>query len=327
MNFVIIGCGVAGAAAAKKLKENLPEAGITVLDAEGFGLYSRMRLPEVVSGKLMESKLILSSGDSLRSLGIDWRAKTAESFDPAAKTIRLSDGSVLPYDTLILALGASAFQPPVKGAVPGMTFRSMEDLHRILKEAEHAASAVIIGGGLLGLEAAHALGERGIAVSVAECSPRLLPRQLNEEQSEFLRKKLEEKGFRIHTGTSADSLEKTAAGWKVHLVSGETLEANLVLFSAGIRPNVKLAEAAGARVERGIVVGNRLETTLPDVFAVGDCAQVNGTVYGLWPAAKDQGNAAAEILSGKMDSFTPPEYKPRLKVPGVQLNDIPGKAT
>ena len=325
MKYVVIGAGVAGVTAAKKLKENLPESQIVVLDAEGAGLYSRMRLPEVLAGKLPEAKLILSSGDSLKSLGIEWIPETAASFDPSAKTVALADGSLLSYDVLILAVGASAFQPPVKGAVPGMTFRNMEDLHRILKEAEHAKSAVLIGGGLLGLEAAHALRVRGLSISVVEYMPRLLPRQLNEEESKILRMKFEEMGDRIYTGASVESLEKVPDGWKAHLSSGEVLEGGLVLFSAGIRSNLKLAQDAGAQVDRGIVVGKRLETSLPDVYAVGDCAQLDGTVYGLWMASKDQGNAVAEILSGRMDSYTPSVYVPNLKIPGIQLKEIMGR--
>jgi len=323
MRFIIVGCGVAGVTAAKKLRELMPASDIVLLDREGLGLYSRMRLPEVLAGKLPETKLVLSSGDSLRALGIDWRGGvSAQSFDPKAKTVLLSTGETLVYDRLILALGASASLPPVKGALPSMTFRSLDDLHHILSGAAHAESAIVVGGGLLGLEAAYALHQRGIKVSIIECMPRLLPRQLNEIESRILLEKFEEFGYTVYTGCSVESLKEVLSGWCATLSTGEELTGDLVLFSAGIRPNTELAKNAGAAVERGIVVGECFETSLPDVYAIGDCAQFGGIVYGLWMASKDQGEAAAGILAGKQDSFAPPAYTPSLKIPGIQLKEI-----
>lgn len=323
MKIIIIGCGIAGFTAARKLRELDPQADITVIDREGHGLYSRMRLPEVLAGKLPENKLILSSSDTITSLRITpVCGVSAVSFDPEKKTVLLSDGVSLCYDKLILALGATASLPSIEGALPSMTLRSIEDLDRFLKQAEKAETATVIGGGLLGLEAAHSLRVRGIGVSIVECMPRLLPKQLSEKESGILLEKFKEAGYQVYVDRKTVSIHTEYGDVFTVLDNGEILQSDMVIISAGIRPVTEPAKSAGAEVERAIVVNSKFETSLKDVYAIGDCAQINGVTYGLWIASKDQGEALAEILCGKKDSFVPPVYEPSLKIPGIKLNDI-----
>ncbi len=323
MNTVIIGCGIAGFTAAKTLREKAPSSEITLIDGGTHGLYSRMRLPEALAGTLPEEKLILASPEAIRELGIRFIAGTeAVSIQPDRKTVTLSDSSVLAYDRLVLAAGADASIPPIEGALPEMTLRSLEDMKRCAELVKQVQTATVIGGGLLGLEAANALRERGLKVAIAEYMPRLLPRQLSEKESAILQAKFEELGYRIFTGHAPKSLTRSENEWILRLDDGTEIRSGLVLISAGIRPRTSLAKEAGAAVERGIVVNNRFETSLPDVYAIGDCAQLGGIVYGLWLASKDQGTALAEIFAGTRETFTAPVYEPSLKIPGVKLKEI-----
>lgn len=323
MKIVIVGCGIAGFTAAKNLREKLPSSEITLVDGGIHGLYSRMRLPETLAGTLPEQKLILASPEAIEKSGIQFLAGVeVVSIQVQQKTLTLADARVLPYDRLVLATGAEPSIPPIEGAGTDMTLRSLEDVQRYSRLLKEGERATVIGGGLLGLEAAHALRERGLKVAVAEFMPRLLPRQLSEKESEILQKKFEELGYEIFTGRAPKTLTRTDSGWILRLEDGTEIPSSIVLISAGIRSRTALAKAAGATVERGIVVNNRLETSLPDVYAIGDCAQLGGVVYGLWLASKDQGTALAEILAGTRETFISPVYEPSLKIPGIKLKEI-----
>lgn len=322
-NFTIIGCGIAGFTAAKTLRELMPDAEVVIIDSGTHGLYSRIRLPDVLAGKLPEEKLVLTPPEAIRALGIHLiDGVGVESVQSAGKTLTLTDHRILSYGTLIFATGAEAALPPIKGASPDMTLRSMEDLERCLKQLLEAKSAIVIGGGLLGLEAAHALLQRNLSVTIVEFMPRLLPRQLSEKESALLLQKFEESGYCVLTGRTTVSLEQNGSRWCVHLDDGTAPEGDIVLISAGIRPRTALAVSAGVAVDRGIVVNDKFETSLQGVYAIGDCAQLNGTVYGLWAASKDQGTALAEILAGTRETFISPVYEPSLKIPGIKLKEI-----
>ncbi len=322
-NITIVGCGIAGFTAAKFLRIKAPDAEIVLLDSGTHGLYSRIRLPEVLAGTLPEEKLVLSSPEAIRALGIDFRPSCEVSaIHPEQKRLAFSGSQTLAYDTLILATGADAALPPIQGAEQNMTLRSLEDVQRILRQMPDRKFATVIGGGLLGLEAAHALLQRGQKVTIIEMQPRLLPRQLSEAESAILSRKFDELGYRVFTGRSTELLARTADGWRIRLDDGTEFETELILISAGIRPRAELAKAAGAQIDRGIIVDDRFATSLPDVYAIGDCAQFDGKVNGLWAAAKDQGTALAAILAGEQEKFISPVYEPSLKIPGIKLKEI-----
>lgn len=318
---IIAGCGIAGATAASALRELLPEEKIIILDREGSGLYSRIRLPEVLAGKLPVEKLTLSSPAVLREKGIEYLPETRlDSLDPAPKTVSCS-GRTLKYDRFIFAVGANASVPPVPGLVPEMTFRSMDDLRRIEAKVSPGAETLVIGGGLLGLEIAESLRERGMKVTVSEIAPRLLPAILSERESAWLADYLEQRGLRILTSASVGGADRTDGGWQV-LLNGEKKPFAAVLVSAGIRSETAVAKNAGLEVDRGIVVNCRFETSVRDVYAVGDCAELNGRVYGLWMASKSQGTALAEILAGRLAQYEPPVFSPVPKLPGITLKAL-----
>ncbi len=327
MKIIIFGAGQAGYTAARRLKQNMPEAEVLIFDHDACGLYAKMRLPDYVAGKVAREKLILASGDAMRSQGIEPHlGENIERIDPAGKEIFTSAGEAYSYDILILASGAKAFVPPVKGVenVDVFTLRTMEDADRIIDRSRIVKEALVIGGGLLGLEAAWALRERGLDVTVVEFMDRLLPRQLDETESAIFLEKLGGTGLHFRLGISAVNVEKGMApdSVKVTFSDGSSMDTGLLLFSAGIRSQIHPAADCGLKVNKAIIVDHRFRTSLPDIYAIGDCAEIDGRTWGLWIAAKDQGEALGDILSGKRDSFESPVYRPSLKISGVQLKDI-----
>lgn len=327
MKFIILGAGQAGFMTAKTIRENDPEAEIRIFDMDKTGLYAKMRLPELVAGLLPEAKLILSDEEMLRRMNIEpfFGIKVA-AVDRAGHRIRLDDGKEFEYDKLVFATGANAFVPPVKGLdrVDSYTLRTLEDARRIVARAGEAnPSALVIGGGLLGLEIAWALRQRGFAVTVAECMNRLLPRQLNEAQSAILLRKLSGLNLEIRLNVSLQAVEPCGKGQVLaHFSDGTDSGCSLLLFSAGIRSQIALAQEAGLETGRAIKVDHQLRTSDPDIYAAGDCAELDGVTPGLWLAARDQGMALGKILTGKQERFDLPVYTPVLKIGGIQLKEI-----
>ncbi len=327
--FVVIGCGAAGFSAARKLKEGASDASVALYDLEGRGLYTKIRLPEYMAGKLPQEKLVLSSPEAIAKLGIEHRrGEAVEEILVKERSVRTSSGKVEAFDSLVIAAGADAANPCLKtcGSLPVHTLRTLADAESIVAKAKASKDAVVIGGGLLGLEAAWALKEQGLNVRIVECLPRLLPRQLDEAESSILQRKMTSMGFSFHVGRSLSCAESSGGRQRLKLDDGLVLEADLILVSAGISPRTALAAKAGIPVKRGIIVNERLETAIPGIYSVGDCAEVGGFVWGLWAAAKDQGEAVAEILLGSKASFASPKYDPTLKVSGVQLKEIRAEA-
>ena len=327
MKYIILGAGQAGFSAAKTIRDNSPEAEILVFDQEPTGLYARMRLPEFVAGLLPEAKLILSDEIAFRAMGIEphFGVKvTAVRRD--AHRIETEGGGEFSYDKLVFATGADAFVPPVKGLdqVESFTLRTLSDARKIAAKAEgDDRSALVIGGGLLGLEIAWALRQRGFAVTVAEYMNRLLGRQLNEAQSAVLLDKLGSLDLKVKLGVSLESAEPCGKGRvRACFSDGSAGECSLLLFSAGIRSRISLAAESGLETARAIKVDHRLRTSDPDVYAVGDCAEIDGVTPGLWLAARDQGTALGKILTGKQESFELPVYTPVLKIGGIRLKEI-----
>ncbi len=327
MKYIILGAGQAGFMTAKTIRDHDPEAEIRIFDTDTAGLYAKMRLPEYVAGLLPEAKLILFDAEKLRGMKIEpYLGCKVTAVDRAGHKIRLEDGREFGYDKLVFATGANAFVPPVKGLdqVASYTLRTLDDARKIAaKAAEADASALVIGGGLLGLEIAWALRQRGFAVTVAEFMNRLLPRQLNEAQSAVLLQKLAELNLNIKLNASLQSVESCGAGQvKAQFSDGSECCCSLLLFSAGIRSQIALAQEAGLEIGRAIKVDHQLRTSDPDIYAAGDCAELDGVTPGLWLAARDQGMALGKILTGNQERFDSPVYSPIPKIGGIQLKDI-----
>ena len=326
MNIVIAGFGVAGATAAETARQLDPKAYITIFSQEKSLCYYRPRLPEVVSGDLKPDKVFVhpQSWYDERRIELRLGEKLVE-VNLTARAIRGSTGSRQTFDRLLLAVGAEANRPSLPGdMLKGVyTVRSLYDAHSLALAAPGKKRAAIIGGGLLGLETGAALVKRGLEVTVLEMGGRVLPRQTTPRGAELLRRKLGAAGLNFELEAQAARLEGFHQVESVVLKDGRAIEADLVLISAGVNPNLALATALSLTVDRAIVVNEHLETSAPGLYAAGDCAQFPGAAGGLWTTARAQGLVAGANLAAKtpaeLQKFVPAPPSNTLKVAGVDL--------
>lgn len=323
MRFVIVGGGAAGTAAAQKLRSLAPASSITLLEAEAVPHYLRPGLIDLLAGKKGLSEITPYPRDWFAKRGIDYRlGEAAVSLDSARREVLLSSGKAVPYDRLLLALGADPLRPEIPGVdLPGVfTLRTAADVERIRTWAEGRKRAVVVGGGWLGLEAAYALRNLLEEIVVLDRGPWPLPRQLDRKGGQVLTALLQEKGLEILGETEAVAIRGEGEVREIFLSSGKKIPADLVLIAIGVRPRIGLAQDAGLLVSRGIVVNDFLETSVPGVFAAGDVAEWQGRLYGIVPAAREQGLVAAQnMVEPRSTPYLGTKPVQRLKVAGVDL--------
>jgi nitrite reductase (NADH) large subunit len=328
MKIIVVGNNVAGTTAAKSMRELSPDADIVVFSEEPHHYYPRPMLVEFIAGAVPEEKLFMNKPEWYAANRLDVRLSTkVERIDIAKKAV-LAAGTWHPYDRLVLANGASSFAPPIQGLPKkwAMTLRTLDDAKRIRERAPRVSSAVIIGGGLLGLETANALrrAKPGIQVHILELGGYLLPRQLDQEAGGMLQKMMMEWGIDLHPNAEVSEIAGTDDEMVVRLKSGEAIEAQLVVISAGVRPNLQLAKDAGIHVGRGITVDSAMRCHSADgIFAIGDVAEFEGKVWGIVPTALEQAKIAARNVLG----IEAPPYRDNppsntLKVMGVDLTSV-----
>jgi nitrite reductase (NADH) large subunit len=299
MRVVIVGNGVAGVTAARIIKQKNAEATVSIYTDESHSYYPRPRLYEVLSGEAEPQEIYMFPEKWYEEKGIHVHLnKKAVNIDVDKKELVLENGARVSYDKLLLANGGHSFVPPIKGVKKTgfFTLRSVRDALTIRKFTEKSKKAIVIGGGLLGLEFAASLRKLGQQVEVVEIFPRLLPRQLDREGAEILKNRIASRGIEFDLGVKTVEIlgRNTVSG--ILLDSGKTISGELVLCSAGMRSNIQLASEAGIKVNRGVVVDNHLQTSTDDVYAVGDVAEFNGRVYGIILAALEQTKIAATNL-------------------------------
>jgi nitrite reductase (NADH) large subunit len=319
--YVIIGGGIAGTTAAEAIKAEDAAGQITILSAENHRLYSRIMLPNYLAGRVEKDKLYMRRQAWYAEHGVELRTgEKAASIDPENKKVLMENGAVVAYDKLLLANGASSFIIPFPGHdLDGVqAMRTIEDVDKLVAATEGGKKVVLIGGGLLGLEMAAALSHRGAEVTVIEVFAWLLPRQLDPEGGEVLKKILEKQGlhFRLDAKVESISGEGTATGVKL---PDEELPAAAVLMSAGVRPNLDLAKTAGIEVDKGVIINDKTQTSVSDIYAAGDCTEHKGRPYGLWPAAEEQGQTAGTVMAGGEAEYTGTTMGQSLKVSGVSV--------
>jgi nitrite reductase (NADH) large subunit len=285
---------------------------ITVVGEEPRPAYDRVALTSYLTDgadlayPAHDPEVILRTGERVAAV------------DRAGRTVTTEAGGTLPYDALVLATGSVPFVPPVAGAERALVYRTVEDLDALRAQAGGPGrTGVVVGGGLLGLEAARALQGLGAETHIVEVAPWLMSRQLDEGGGAMLRRHIEALGLRVHTGAVLERIEAGA----VHLAGGTVLPADVVVFSAGIRPRDELARQAGLAVgERGgIVVDDACRTEDPHVFAIGECALMNGQVYGLVGPCFSMAEVVADRLLGGDARFTGADLSTRLKLMGVDV--------
>ncbi len=320
--YLIVGNGVAGTSAAEKIRKNDPSGLITMVTKEKTPFYSRIKLPDFVAGLASKEDLIIKNNKWYENYRIDLKTDTAiTDIDHSKKQAMDSNGNILFYDYLLIATGSKPFIPHVKGSEKKNIFclRSLEDAEKIVKTAASTKNVVAIGGGLLGLETAHSLIKRGIKIIVVEFFNRLLPRQIDEKGAGLLKIMLEKQGFAFRLNAKATKITGNTSVTGVELESGEVLKADMVIFSAGVRPNLYLPGKLCLDTDRGVVVNSHMQTDLKDIYAAGDVAEFKQTNFCIWPEALEQGRVAGANMVGISREFTPIVPSNRLKIAGIDL--------
>jgi nitrite reductase (NADH) large subunit len=325
MNIAIIGCGIAGVTTATTLKQNSTETLVTIYTDEKHPYYPRPELYRILSGEAQPNDIYAFSEEWFESRGITVQTgRKVVDIDTVNKRLVFDDSGEANYDKLLLGTGAHPFVPPIKGIdKPGVfTLRSINDALAIREYAKKTTKAIIIGGGLLGLEFAASLHKLGQQVDVVEIFPRLLPNQLDTDSAEVFKSQIEKLGINFILGVKTQEILGDQIVSGVALDNARSLQGELVLFSAGIRPNVELAAKAGIKVNKGVVVDQHLRTSAPDVFAAGDVVEFDSRVYGIIPAAEEQAKIAAINMLGKTREYHGTIPSNTLKVVGIDLTSI-----
>ncbi|CUH79792.1 nitrite reductase large subunit NirB [Tropicibacter naphthalenivorans] len=323
---VIIGNGMAPGRMLEHLFETSTDYDVTIFNAEPRVNYDRIMLSPVLSGEKTYEDIIIHGDAWYEDHGITLhRGEKVTHIDREAKTVTSEGGITAPYDKLVIATGSNPFIIPCPGHdLPGvLAYRDLNDVDGMLAAAEKGGRAVVIGGGLLGLEAAAGLKMRGMDVTVLHLMPTLMERQLDPAAGYLLQKELEARGIDIRCGANTKAIHGKDAVEAIELDDGTMIDATLVVMAVGIRPNVAVAQEAGLTVNRGIVADASLRTSDPDIFTVGECAEVDGRVYGLVAPLYQMARVAASHLCGTCDKeFMHSETPTKLKVTGVNLYSV-----
>ncbi len=320
---VVIGAGMASGRALEELFERAPGAyDVTLFGAEPRGNYNRIMLSPVLAGEKSYEEIVTHDAAWYARHGVTCRfGETVTKIDRERKVV-VSAGGETPYDKLVIATGSAPFIIPVPGKeLPGvLAFRDMDDVDAMLAAAERpGASAVVIGGGLLGLEAAAALRSRGMVVTVIHLMGHLMERQLDPAAGYLLQKELEGRGIRVRCSAQTKAILGKERVEAVLLEDGSIHSADIVVMAAGIRPETRIATDARLRVERGVVVDDRMLTDDPDIYALGECVEHRSICYGLVAPLYEMAKVVAAGLAGEAAAYHGSTVSTKLKVTGVDL--------
>ena len=321
---VVIGNGMAAGHTIEQLLARAPSAyAITVFGAEPRVNYNRIMLSPLLAGEKSFSEIVIHDEDWYARHGVSLRrGEKVVEVDRAHKSVRTEGGDIVAYDMLVIATGSQPIVIPVPGAdLPGVvTFRDLDDVDAMLAVAKTGGDAVVIGGGLLGLEAATGLASRGMRVAIVHLMPTLMERQLDPDAGELLRAAVEARGIEVLTRVNTRAIVGEARVSGVQFEDGRTLPADLVVMAVGIRPNAALAKSAGLDVKRGVTVDDFMRTSDPAIHAVGECVEHRGACYGLVAPLYDMADVLAARLAGEGgDGFSGALASTRLKVTGIDL--------
>jgi assimilatory nitrate reductase electron transfer subunit len=329
MRLVVVGNGMAGSRIVDEITRRDGRIHVTVFGAEPYAAYNRVLLSAVLAGSATVDDIRLAADHSAGGQPVVHKGVTVRRIDRTRREVVGHDGTRATYDVLVLATGSTAFIPPIEGLVldggliPGATvFRTVDDCYAILDAATAAKHAVVVGGGLLGLEAARGLAARGLEVDVLHRADFLMERQLDPIAGGVLARTLRDLGVRVRLAARAVAVDGREHVQAVRLANGEVVPADLVVVACGVRPDVALARSAGLAVDRGIVVDDGLRSVSdPDIYAIGECSQHAGQVYGLVAPAWEQAKVVADRVTGvdPAASYAGSRVVTRLKAAGVDL--------
>jgi nitrite reductase (NADH) large subunit len=320
---VVIGNGMAAARFADELsKRALGRYAVAVVGEEPRLAYNRVLLSSVLAGEIASSEIELKPQGWWRDRGITLRyGCRATAIDARARTVAMADGETLAFSRLVLATGSQPIRPALPGmALPGViTFRDINDIWTIWHRAGTGDRVVVIGGGLLGLEAAYGLAKAGARVTVLHLMDRLMERQLDARAAYMLARAVEAMGIEVVLNADTAEIAGSSRVEGVALKDGRAIEADAVVVAIGIRPSADLARDAGIAVKRGVMVDDGLETNISGIHAIGECAEHRGVCYGLVEPAHEQARVLAERMSGRDAHYAGSVLSTNLKVSGVSV--------
>ncbi len=298
---MIVGNGVAGTEAAISIRKNDSDGDITIISESENPFYYRPKLIDYLAGEVSLPQFTIYRNEFYEKKNINNMLGTRiAKIIPDENVVVSENGTKYGYDKLLIATGADCFIPRMDGVnkTGVFDFRGVKDADSIREYCKDAMDVAVIGGGLLGLETAHSLTKRGNKVTVIEVFDRLLPRQLDNEAAALLRRLLEEKGLSFVLPASVVAIEGKTKVENVILKSGQRIKTGAVIICAGIRGRIELAREADIKIDKGIVVNDCMQTSIENIYSAGDPAEHNGRLYGLWPAAKEQGRIAGLNMAG-----------------------------
>lgn len=312
MRYLIIGNSAAGVFAAETIRGLDPKGKITMISQENSLPYSRCLTSYFLGKEIPEERMFIRSKNYYAETGIEFRGQKVEQVDAKAKSVLLESGEKESYDKLLIATGSSPFCPPIEGSDLEGVFqlRTLDDAKKIAQFAPGVKDVVVIGAGLVGLKGAHGLHELGIKVTVVEFAPQIMPQSLDAEAADMITGLLQKDGYRIDLNSKVVKIlgENSANGRMavsgVVLDSGEQIPCQMVLMAVGVRSNVSLVKDSGVLVNKGIIVDEKMQTTVEDIYAAGDVAETYDILWGdkrlnaLWPAATAQGIVAGCNMAG-----------------------------
>jgi NAD(P)H-nitrite reductase large subunit len=321
---VIIGASAAGVSAAREIRSIDAAMPVRLLTEERYLPYYRPSLTEYIGDSNVESRsnFLLNQESWYRDKNVELSIGTkVVAINTAEKTVTTDSGETLSYGKLILANGSTPFVPFKEAAGKKNVFsiRTLDDARAANKLSGTVKTAVVIGGGLLGLEAAHSLSGKGVRVTIIEGADRILPRQLDQESSRMLQDILTGANVALVLGRSIEAIQGEGSATGVRLADGEVIPADMVIISIGVRPNVEIARSCGIAVNRAVVVNERMETSVPGIYACGDVAEFNGKCISLWMPAMKQGKVAGSNAAGKPAEFLDEAYPAILNSFGTKI--------
>lgn len=322
-DYLIIGNGIAGLAAAEEIRKNDENGNILIVSKEEIPTYWRTRLSALIAKDFDKDDIYVKKEAWYQEKNIEEKLDTeVEKLDLENNKAILADGEEIEYGKVLLATGARAFVPPIKNVESKGVFaiRSLDDLISFKEYAADKKEVVIIGGGILGLEAAFSVKELGKEVSVIEAADYILNRQLDHELSKKLEESLNEMGIKTYTGKATEEIltnDGKVSGIK--LSNGEEIKADVIMVQAGVRSIIDLAKNSNLEVDRGIIVNDNLQSKKENVFAAGDCAQIGNFTIGLWTASQEMGKIVGRNMTGAKETYEKPKPFSTLMIGNIKV--------
>ncbi len=322
--YCIIGNGIAGLSAAEVIRQKDAHHTVGIIGAEPYLTYNRLLLSHHLGDDITPESLYIHPQQWYDEKNIKVLTHTRVlDIDTNSHFLKTNTG-VIQFTKLIIASGSYSFIPPLEGIDKQGVFalRTMDNLLEINRAIKQSHKAIVIGGGVLGLEAAWALKQKGLDVTILEFFPRILPKQMDQEGSDILTTIIEQRGIKLYTGVETAAIRGAATASGVILKDGRSIEADLILFSSGVRPHLEFVKSSPIHINKGIVVDSYLCTNVPGIYAAGDVAEYNGTLPGIWPVANAQGKVAGANAAGETKEYIAMPPSNTLKVMDINCFSV-----